>query len=183
MDLVLEFALSIFLPISLVGGPPASPSIAAPPIVATAHPQNAACAAAEFRQFDFWIGQWLVRNTDGKQIGTSEVSAESAGCAIREQWKAASGVLGMSINYYDAAQRQWHQDWVGGDGTILHLRGGMHDGAMVLSGEAPGRQGPIINRITWTPSPGGVVKQEWATSNNSGADWAISFVGIYTHES
>ena len=46
----------------------------------------------------------------------------------------------MSINYYDPADRKWHQDWVGGDGTILHLRGELVGNAMVLSGEIENRE-------------------------------------------
>ena len=41
------------------------------------------------------------------------------------------------------------------------------------------KKGTIINRITWTPLPEGKVKQEWASSTNTGATWQISFVGIY----
>ena len=108
----------------------------------------------------------------------SEMSRVSEGCAIREQWTSANGQGGMSINYYDPADGKWHQDWVGGDGTILHLRGGLKDGAMVMSGESRGKKGTLINRITWTPLPEGKVKQEWASSANTGATWQISFVGI-----
>jgi hypothetical protein len=74
----------------------------------------------------------------------------------------------MSINYYDAADHQWHQDWVGGDGTILHLHGGMKDGAMVLRGEIKGATRIVINRITWTPLTDGKLRQEWSTSSDNG---------------
>ena len=33
-----------------------------------------ACTTAEFRQFDFWLGKWIVRNPDGNQTGSSEIS-------------------------------------------------------------------------------------------------------------
>ena len=138
-----------------------------------------ACLSPEFRQFDFWIGKWKVTNPQGQQVGTSEISRVSEGCAIREQWTAAAGPGGMSVNYYDATEKRWHQDWVGGDGTILHLRGNPKDGAMVLSGESKGARGTIINRITWTPLPDGKVKQEWEISTNTGKSWKTSFVGIY----
>ncbi len=48
-----------------------------------------------------------------------------------------------------------HQDWVGGDGTILHLHGGMRDGSMILTGETKGTKGPVVNRITSTLLPEG----------------------------
>ena len=142
-----------------------------------------ACVAPEFRQFDFWLGKWNVTNPQGKRVGTSEISRASEGCAIREQWKSASGQNGMSINYYDATDHEWHQDWVGGDGTILHLHGGIKDGAMVLSAESNSAKGTITNRITWSPLPEGKVKQEWSTSSDNGANWQTSFVGIYAKQS
>lgn len=141
--------------------------------------QPPACVAPEFRQFDFWLGKWKVTDPQGNQVGTSEISRVSEGCAIREQWTSASGKGGMSINYYDADDLQWHQDWVGGDGTILHLRGGLKAGAMVLSGESKGSKGTVINRITWTQLPDGKVKQQWETSIDTGTNWKVAFVGTY----
>jgi hypothetical protein len=137
------------------------------------------CTTAEFRQFDFWLGRWKVTNPQGKEVGTSEISRASEGCAIREQWKSASGSSGMSINYYDPSDHRWHQDWVGGDGTILHLHGELESSAMVLSGRVNSAKGTVLNRITWTPLPDGKVKQEWVTSDDDGRTWQTSFIGIY----
>jgi hypothetical protein len=143
-------------------------------------PSPPACIAPEFRQFDFWLGKWDVTNPQtGKQAGTSEISRASEGCAVREQWNAANGMTGMSINYYDPGERKWHQDWVGGDGTILHLRGELVGNAMVLRGENTTAKGTSLNRVTWTPLDDGKVKQEWSTSVNGGKSWQTSFVGIY----
>ena len=148
-----------------------------PAAVATTPPP--ACLAPEFRQFDFWIGRWKVTNPNGVQVGTSEITRQSEGCAIREQWLSARGTGGMSVNYYDQADRKWHQDWVGGDGTILHLAGGRVDGAMVISGETKSVKGPYLNRISYTPSADGKVKQEWSVSTDGGKTWQTTFLGIY----
>ena len=146
---------------------------------ATAAPPPPACTAPEFRQLDFWLGRWKVTNPKGVQVGTSEISRVSEGCAVREQWTSARGQGGTSLNYYDPSERQWHQDWVGGDGTILHLRGGLKDGAMVLTNEDPSAKVSILSRITFTPLPDGKVKQEWALSKDQGKTWQISFLGFY----
>jgi hypothetical protein len=139
-----------------------------------------ACVAPEFRQFDFWLGKWNVTNPQtGKQAGTSEISRVSGGCAIREQWASVKGTVGMSLNYYDESDHQWHQDWVGGDGTILHLHGELVGNAMVLKGQSQTAAGIVRNRITWTLLNDGKVKQEWATSSDGNKTWQISFVGIY----
>lgn len=140
-----------------------------------------ACTAPEFRQFDFWLGKWTVTNPrNGNQAGTSEIVRASEGCAICERWTASNGTTGMSINYYDASEHAWHQDWVGGDGTILHLRGGLDGNAMVVRGETKTAKGTTMNRITWTPQAADKVRQEWAISTDGGRSWQISFVGIYT---
>ncbi len=73
---------------------------------------------------------------------------------MREQWQSARGQGGTSINYYDLADSQ-APGWVGGDGTILHLHGGMRDGSMILTGETKGTKGPVVNRITSTLLPEG----------------------------
>src|SRR2546430_2465395 len=152
---------------------PTPPAPAAPP----------ACTASEFRQFDFWLGKWNVTDPrSGKLVGVSEISRASDGCAIREQWKSAAGTNGMSINYYDTADHQWHQNWVGGDGTILHLDGELKGAEMVLTGLTKSARATLLNRITWTPLSDGKVKQEWATSSDDGRTWQTSFVGIYAKQ-
>jgi hypothetical protein len=85
----------------------------------------------------------------------------------------------MSINYYNPDDRKWHQDWVGGDGMILHLQGVFANNAMVLSGSSKTSKGTAVNRITWTPLADGKVKQEWSTSADNGSSWHVLFIGIY----
>ncbi|MDQ3415133.1 MAG: hypothetical protein M3480_09240 [Verrucomicrobiota bacterium] len=55
------------------------------------------------------------------------------------------------------ADRQWHQGWVGGDGTILHLHGGMFIPIPVAQGKAccaeaaqPARGARALPRV-WAP--------------------------------
>lgn len=143
-------------------------------------PPPPACIAPEFRQFDFWLGNWKVTNPDtGKRSGTSEITRVAGSCAIREQWSGAGGTTGISINYYDPADREWHQEWVGADGSILHLHGRLVGDAMILTGETQSDKGSVSNRITWTPLDGGKVRQEWSTSPDDGKTWETSFLGIY----
>lgn len=149
----------------------------------TPAPSPPACVAKEYHQFDFWLGSWVVRPPDQSAIiGTSQVTRASAGCSILEQWKAAKGSAGTSLNYYDSATETWHQLWVGGAGGILKLEGRFENGAMILIGETnqPGKSTPTKNRIIWTPLPHRKVKQEWSTSEDD-QTWKISFVGIYSH--
>lgn len=155
----------------LLGAPePTNTPTASPP---------AACTEPEFRQFDFWLGRWKVSSPEGKELGRSEISRASGGCAIHEQWKSKSGITGMSINYYDSSDRKWHQDWVGSDGAILQLKGGRHEAAMILEGENREDTKTVFNRVTWTLLRDGNVRQEWVVSSDNGKTWKSSFLGIY----
>lgn len=102
-------------------------------------PPPPACTAPEHQQFDFWIGQWDVwGGADGKVLlGRNRIAREAGGCVLHEHWQGTRGISGMSLNAWDAQRRQWTQFWVGGDGLVLRLQGGLEAGAMVMRGELP----------------------------------------------
>lgn len=150
-----------------------------------AHAQDAKpapCSAPEHRQFDFWIGDWVVRGPAGKVAGHNVITSTHNGCVILESWSGNGGVTGSSFNVYDAERKQWRQWWVDSTGGTLELEGGFADGKMTLT-SAPGaaaRRGPeAINRITWQRLPDGRVRQLWETSPDKGATWTVAFDGYY----
>ena len=140
------------------------------------------CAGPEFHQFDFWIGTWEV-TSQGKVVGHNEIIPFAGGCALLENWTATSGGGGKSINSWRPIEKRWSQHWVGSGGTILDLSGGLVEGRMVLSGAV--RQtpnGPVLDRITWTPVSQNIVRQVWDISVDRGATWQPLFNGIYTRK-
>lgn len=140
-----------------------------------------ACSAAEHRQFDFWVGDWIVTRPDtGAELGRNTISHASGGCLLREHWRGGSGFEGHSLNAYDRQRGAWMQVWVGADGTVLRLEGGLRDGAMVLQGELPKAGGSVQRqRISWTPAQDGSVSQHWQVSDDDGGRWKTSFLGVY----
>ena len=138
------------------------------------------CSAAEYRQFDFWIGEWAVTNA-GTPAGTNRIEAAMKGCAIVEQWTSARGGRGTSLNFYDRATKQWSQAWIDESGNALHLRGGLVDGRMVLS-SAPRETGKglDVQRITWSKNADGTVRQLWESSLDGGRTWSVAFDGSYS---
>ncbi len=164
------FVLVSWIPaVSSQNAPPPAPA------AATASP----CEAPEFRQFDFWQGEWDV-TAQGKPAGRSRVQAILGGCVLLENWRGASGSEGKSFNTYNVTTKHWEQYWVDGTGTPLHLSGGLVDGAMVLEGQRPGANGGTqTDRITWTPNADGSVRQHWETSTDGGKTWTTSFDGLY----
>lgn len=141
------------------------------------------CAAAESRQFDFWIGDWDVLDKSGKRVGTNRIAA-IYGCVLHESWKAGA-FEGQSFNRHDRARGVWHQTWVDSGGNLLLLEGGLRDGAMVMSDRGlPGkRDAARINEIAWTPGPDGTVRQHWRASGDGGKTWKDVFDGRYVRSS
>jgi hypothetical protein len=140
------------------------------------------CDAAEHRQFDFWIGDWTVTGAEsGKLLGHNRIDRSADGCRLLENWRGAQGGSGQSLNAWDGRDKVWRQFWVGGDGLVLRLSGGLKGNAMIMSGELPRRDGSAVQqqRITWTPQPDGSVKQHWETSDDAGATWSTAFLGVY----
>ena len=151
---------------------------AAPALAAT----QTACTAAEYRQFDFWVGNWTVTaRNGGKLVGTNDVTKPYGNCVVMEHWAGVRGSHGSSFNTYDSGRHVWHQTWVDDSGTLLLLDGGMQSGSMVLSGASVGTDGKTtLNRIAWTPLPNGTVRQHWTISTDGGRTWTDAFDGIYS---
>ena len=150
-------------------GQDASTSPAAPPD----------CTGPEFRQFDFWVGDWNVTVKE-KQAGTNDVVLTLDGCLVQEHWVGKGGSVGQSFNFYDRTDGKWHQVWVDNAGGTLFLEGSVQRGTMVLVGGGLDPKGkPILNRITWTPDADGSVRQLWDTSSDNGQNWEVAFDGLY----
>jgi len=140
--------------------------------------QQSPCEAQECRQFDFWLGDWNVV-ANGNQVGTNLITSILGGCAVQEDWTGAKGSVGRSLNYYSAADGQWHQVWVGNDGITLNLSGGYADGKMVLAGVHERQGKSIRDRITWSNNEDGTVRQLWEISTD-GETWSPIFDGLYS---
>jgi hypothetical protein len=144
-------------------------------------PARASCAGAEHRQFDFWAGDWEVTDSAGRTVyGTNHVNREEGGCLIHENWTGSRGGTGQSLNFFDPMQQQWEQVWVGSDGLVLQITGGLRSTSMVLEGEALGPGGAKVKqRAAWTPQPDGRVRQFWEQSVDGGTTWTVAFDGWY----
>ena len=165
-DLALILAL-------LAGGPSASIAPADQPT------PKSDCTAAEFHQFDFWLGSWGV-TAQGKPAGSSRIESAMSGCAIVEHWSSANGGQGTSLNFYDRRTKAWSQAWIDEGGNALHLKGGLKDGRMVLQSDPqPTPKGLVVQRIRWSREPAGVVRQLWESSSDEGKTWTVAFDGMY----
>ena len=143
------------------------------------------CAAPEYRQFDFWVGDWTVTTPKGKTAGTNRIESILGGCVLQEHWVSSNGGDGTSLNMWNAADSTWRQVWMDAGGNLLELEGRLVSGSMVLTGAhpTPGKPGSVtIERVTWTPREGGMVRQHWEASTDGGATWATQFDGLYVRK-
>jgi hypothetical protein len=135
----------------------------------------APCTAPEHRQFDFWLGEWDVRDGTGKVVGRNSITSVHKGCVVFESWNGQGGMTGASFNLYNAERKKWRQTWVDSSGGSLELEGDFSDGRMMLAGE----RGNATTRISWQQLPDGRVRQLWEVSSDQGKTWKTAFDGYY----
>jgi hypothetical protein len=163
-----------------------SPSPAATPSPAvTSAPTpapSAACVGPQYRQFDFWLGEWDLVGNDGKKSSEDKVVSILGGCAIQENWTGVKSGQGLSLSAYDPATKHWHQTLMDDSGAVLKLEGEFADGKMILVGQRPSQKEKgvtITHRIAWNLMPDHRVHQFWEASTTGGRTWKPVFEGTY----
>jgi hypothetical protein len=138
----------------------------------------ARCSAAEYRQFDFWIGDWDTFDMEEQgdaSIARAQITPIVSGCALHELYEQSDGLVGDSILSFDAVRRQWQQTWVTNRGSNMVLWGELRDGALVLEGEVHLHDGgTVLQRITWR-AEGDAVRESAVLSRDGGAHWEPAF--------
>jgi Tetratricopeptide repeat len=136
----------------------------------------------EAAQFDFWLGTWEVRGTDGGLLGQSRVTRDEGGCVVREQWEGVAGTTGTSMSVYLPSRGQWQHVWVGSGGTYIDMTGGFEDGEMRLEGTIEYLDGSdvVAFRSTWSVGAEGRVRQQMEQFSLGTQNWQVWFDGIYT---
>jgi ketosteroid isomerase-like protein len=148
------------------------------PSVARSAPRDASakpvpCAAAEYHQFDFWIGNWDVFDVDNPntQVASVRVDRILGECVLREDYQDTNGHLGQSFTIYDAPQKLWRQSWVTNRGELLLLDGSFQSGEMTLNAVEHTSDGKTKQiRGTWKPVEGGV-RETAVSSTDGGKTW------------
>lgn len=141
------------------------------------------CSGPEFRQFDFWIGEWEVFAPNGKKGGDSKISILLDSCVIFEEWTSANSQQGLiysgkSFNLYNAATRQWQQTWVDNTGnTTEFLRGEAVNGKIVYyADKVTDPKGKIFKRrLTFSKLSDNKVRQLGERSDDEGKTWSVEY--------
>lgn len=139
-----------------------------------------ACQQPEYRQFDFWIGEWEVFVAGDRRAGSNTISKLAGGCALLEHWQGARGMQGWSLNFYEPAKKKWVQVWTDSAGGVLVAEGNLTENGMHLIGEHTSATGQKeLFRGTWTALGDGRVRQFLERSRDNGATWYVWFDGTY----
>jgi len=139
------------------------------------------CNTPEFRHFDFWLGDWDVTSAAAPgSTSRNRITLVNDGCTLREEYTTPTGYAGTSLNFYDAVRKRWHQTWIDNQGGALYLEGGLEGESMVMQTVGDPAN---VQRITWTPVPGGAVRQHWESTADGGKTWTTAFDGLYTARS
>ncbi|WP_348261366.1 hypothetical protein P8935_16370 [Telmatobacter sp. DSM 110680] len=146
---------------------------------------NAApCEDAEFRQFDFWIGDWDVASaSDGTHQGSSHVAKEMDGCVIWENWTSAGGpYFGKSYNTWNVNLKRWEQYWVDNAAGVIFFHGGIKDGVMdYWTDDVPlPTGGTLLRHLQFFNLGPDKVRQFSQGSNDGGKNWHVEYDFIYT---
>ena len=82
-------------------------------------------------------------------MARNRVTVVLGGCAVREVYEQADGMVGESLSLYDASRRRWHQSWVTNRGSLLLLNGGLEGERMVLTGpdRVPGGAASLLRGV------------------------------------
>ncbi len=170
-------ALSLFLlALALPAAPASAQSL---PGAATK-----ACQSSEHRQFDFWVGDWIVTTKNGPKVGDSSITRILNDCVILETWTGAGGGSGQSFNHYDPVSNTWKQFWVDVSGSRQEYENGIYnDGALRYTGHNPGPKGePLQQRFTFFNLDPNHVRQFQEQSTDNGKTWTPVYDFYYARK-
>lgn len=156
---------------------------------ASADAQQAAqappCSGPEFRQMDFWLGDWDARYANDPSTpvdGRNVITREYGGCVIQEAFDggpAAQGLIGHSVSTYHAPMRKWRQTWVDNQGGYFALVGGPVGDDFVLENSRLTDNAPYLRMLFEDITPSSFTWR-WQQSADAGATWADQWVIYYT---
>jgi uncharacterized protein (TIGR02246 family) len=145
------------------------------------------CAdAPEYRQLDFWIGEWDVAPAPGSTAvtsGRSRIESVANQCAITENYISTAGYAGRSFNTYNQEKRRWEQFYVDNMGALHHYLGQFRDGNMYFEADGIRTLGPTSPlatvKMTFFNQGPDQLRQLGEQSTDGGKTWTTAYDLIY----
>lgn len=154
------------------------------------------CDSPEAREFDFWIGNWNIRQKILRQDGSwlelyakTSVSPALDGCILIEHWEgnvqffwegmqSVEAMKGLSVRSYDPNTGKWFIYWM--DSRTPHFgtpyTGNFREGTGEFFSEWETPQGQRMGRITFSDMTPDSVHWELAISSDEGQTWSTIWV-------
>ena len=134
------------------------------------------CAAAEFSQFDFWVGEWLLTWNENNE-GTNIITKDLDGCLITEHFNdPLNKYTGMSWTVFNPNTNKWQQTWVDNSGDYITLTGGMKGNEIILqTGERKTANGIAFYQMVFYNIAANTFDWRWEASIDGGQTWEMKW--------
>ena len=145
--------------------------------------QKLPCSHPEFRQFDFWIGEWEAYGLKGNKAGDSKISLILDSCIILEEWTSAGVQQGLryagkSFNTWNAALKQWQQTWVDNTGNTTAFTKGKFENNKIIFNTDPfpfSKDTIAVRRLTFFNLGPDKVRQLSEITKDQGSTWKTEY--------
>jgi hypothetical protein len=149
-------------------------------------PPPPACSTAEYRQLDFWVGDWDAEFAlPGGKTGhaTNRITRDEFGdCVISEHFSQPDiGFVGASFSTFDRLKKKWVQTWVDNGGGYITLIGGPVEGqphSFELVTVEPRGPNPVHSRMIWQDVKPDSFTWRWQARQGDGSyadSWVIRY--------
>jgi len=150
------------------------------------HAQAPCKYGPEYRQFDFWIGEWSVVTAKGEMpAGDSRIESALGDCVIVENWTSKNSLYaGKSYNVYNVTEKRWEQFWVDNSAGMIHFYGSLKDGVMDFYTQDQTQPDGTSNQrhLRFLPLAPDMVRQFSQASTDHGKTWTDEYDFIYTRK-
>lgn len=148
-------------------------------VAATRANQRPCAAAPEFRQFDYWLGEWDVES-GGQKIARSSIQLILEDCVIFENYQTIGRLYaGKSFSLWDAANKRWEQRYVDTTGAFHEWTGGLEGDHMVFTWTYERNGVKTMNRMSYLKEGPDKVRQRIDVSTDDGKTWSVGYDGLY----
>ena len=147
-------------------------------------PPVSPCAGAEFKQMDFWLGDWDARwdaspGTPAGQ-GSNHITRTYDGCVTEERFEGGP-LNGHSVSTYFVGTKKWRQTWVDNQGGYIDLEGGPDGTGNFVLTTLPRGGSLKANRMVFTDIKPNSFLWRWQGTQD-GKTWVDSWVIRYTRK-
>jgi len=130
----------------------------------------------EYRQFDFWVGEWTVKQTGADQVvGSSSIQKILDDCVVLENWTGGRGNTGKSFNIYDSNTKKWEQYWVDSNGGRIFFSGHLNGTTMDYYADTDENGKKATRHLQFFNVGPDEVRQFSQRSEDGGKTWSVEY--------